>query len=75
MVIDAAIGFILKYFDFCNQEGSDSPRSRVGDDQEKPYISLVESRPSSTKTLLTQVMAMVIGDIDEARLQKLCPGS
>jgi len=36
------------------QEGSDSPRSRVGDDQEKPYISLVESRPSSTKTLLTQ---------------------
>lgn len=35
--------------------GSDSPRSsRGGEDQEKPYMSLVESRPSSTKTLLTQ---------------------
>lgn len=43
--------------------GSDSPRSsRGGEDQEKPYMSLVESRPSSTKTLLTQVMLMVIGN-------------
>merc|ERR1712130_916354 len=31
----------------------ESPRSQ-GEDQEKSYISLVESRPSSTKTLLTQ---------------------
>ena len=41
-------------------------KSSSGGDEERPYISLVESRPSSTKTLLTQVEVMVDGDIDEA---------
>ena len=44
----------------------DSVKSSSGGDEERPYISLVESRPSSTKTLLTQVEVMVDGDIDEA---------